>query len=87
VLDRLAFRPVLTGMAVIDEMRAADPRSFGWKAPPYEYEHDKQPMDVIAGSASFRQAIDAGERAEQIAARWERSVQVFRQLQKPFLLY
>ena len=69
VLDRTAFKPVLTGMAVIDELRAADPARFGWKPPPYEYEHDKQPIDVIAGSPSFRAAIDAGERAEQIAAR------------------
>ena len=87
VRDRLAFRPVLTGMAVIDEIRAADPGSFGWKQPPYEYEPDKVPIDVIAGSSSFRRAIDAGERAEQIAARWEASVADFRRLQQPYLLY
>jgi uncharacterized protein YbbC (DUF1343 family) len=87
VLDRHAFRPVLTGLAIIDAMRTADPAAFAWKQPPYEYEHDKVPIDVIAGSSSFRQAIDAGERAEHIAARWASSVQEFRKLQKPFLLY
>lgn len=87
VLDRHVFKPVLTGMAIIDEMRAADPSAFAWKRPPYEYEHDKEPVDVIAGSPSFRQSIDAGERAERIAARWAHSVQDFRRLQKPFLLY
>jgi uncharacterized protein YbbC (DUF1343 family) len=87
VLDRTAFKPVLTGVAIIDEMRAADPGAFAWKQPPYEYEHDKEPIDVIAGSPSFRRAIDAGERAEHIAARWAHSVQEFRKLQKPFLLY
>ncbi len=87
VIDRLAFKPVLTGMAVIDEMRAADAARFGWKPPPYEYEHDKQPMDVIAGSPSFRSMIDAGERAESIAARWQPSVEAFRDLRQRFLLY
>jgi uncharacterized protein YbbC (DUF1343 family) len=87
VRDRLAFRPVLTGMAVIDEIRAADPGSFGWKQPPYEYEPDKIPIDVIAGSSSFRRAIDAGDRAEQIAARWEATVADFRKLQQTYLLY
>lgn len=87
VLDRHVFKPVLTGMAIIDEMRAADPSAFAWKRPPYEYEHDKEPVDVIAGSPSFRQSIDAGERAERIAARWAHSVQDFRRLQKPLLLY
>ena len=87
VLDRLAFKPVLTGMAIIDELRAADPSSFQWKSPPYEYEHDKMPIDVIAGSKSFREAIDAGERAEQIAARWAPSVAAFRELQRQYHLY
>ena len=87
VLERRAFKPVLTGLAIIDEMRAADPGAFAWKVPPYEYEHDKQPIDVISGSPSFRLAIDAGERAEHIAARWASTVKSFRELQKPYLLY
>jgi uncharacterized protein YbbC (DUF1343 family) len=87
VLDRDAFKPVLTGIAVIDEMRAADPASFAWKPPPYEYEHEKQPIDVIAGAKWFREAIDAGERAESIARRWEPTARDFRELRRQFLLY
>ena len=87
VTDRSVFQPVVTGMAIIDELRAADPARFAWKPPPYEYEPDKQPIDVIAGSPSFRAAIDAGERAEAIASRWQSSVAAFRRLQQPFLLY
>jgi uncharacterized protein YbbC (DUF1343 family) len=87
VLDRSVFKPVLTGMAVIDELRAADPSAFQWKRPPYEYEHDKVPIDVIAGSPGFRQSVDADERAEQIAARWESTIREFRHLQQRFLLY
>jgi hypothetical protein len=68
-------------------MRAADPASFGWKPPPYEYEPDKQPIEVIAGSPSLRAAIDAGEKAEAIASRWQPTVDEFRQLQRPFLMY
>ena len=54
-------------------------QAFAWKPPPYEYEHDKVPdrrhRRVASRSA---QAIDAGERAEHIAARWEPSVAAFR---------
>ena len=87
VLDRSAFKPVLTGMAVIDEMRAADPASFAWKPPPYEYEHDRDPIELIAGSPSFRAAIERGDRAEQIAARWADSVAAFRERRMPYLMY
>jgi uncharacterized protein YbbC (DUF1343 family) len=87
VRDRWVFKPVLTGLAIIDEIRAADPHAFAWKPPPYEYEHDKVPIDVIAGSPAFRTAIDAGDRAEQIAAAWEQSVAEFGTLQQAYLLY
>jgi uncharacterized protein YbbC (DUF1343 family) len=87
VLDRLTFKPVLVGVAIIEQLRAAGPSSFGWKKPPYEYEDDKEPIDVIAGSPSFRAAIDSGARAEQIAARWQTTVAAFRDLQRRFLLY
>jgi uncharacterized protein YbbC (DUF1343 family) len=87
VLDRLTFKPVLTGVAIIEQLRAESPSSFAWKAPPYEYEHEKMPIDVISGSPSFRQAIDRGDRAEDIAARWESGVAAFRDLQRRFLLY
>lgn len=87
VLDRQQFKPVLTGMALIDAIRAADPAAFQWKQPPYEYEHDKIPIDVIAGSPSFREAIDAGERAEAIAARWAATVDAFRAFSRSVHLY
>jgi uncharacterized protein YbbC (DUF1343 family) len=87
VLDRATFKPVRTGMAVIEQIREADPHAFLWKRPPYEYEADKEPIDVIAGSPSFRIAIDAGQRAEEIAGRWQRSVADFHELRKPYLLY
>jgi hypothetical protein len=74
-------------MAVIDALRAADPAAFAWKTPPYEYEHEKVPVDVIAGSPAFRHAIDAGERAEQIAGRWEPTLAAFAALRQPYLLY
>ena len=87
VLDRTAFKPVLTGMALIEELRAADPAALAGSRRPMSTRHDKQPIDVIAGSPSFRAAIDAGERAEQIAARTAASVATFRDAQRPFLLY
>ena len=74
-------------MAIIDEVRAADPASFAWKPPPYEYEHERDPIELIAGSKSFREAIDRGDRAERIAAGWQESVAAFRSLRQAYLLY
>jgi uncharacterized protein YbbC (DUF1343 family) len=74
-------------VAIIEQLRASDPSQFAWKPPPYEYEHHKQPIDVIAGSPSFRAAIDSGARAEDIAGRWQAGVQAFEERRRPFLMY
>ena len=87
VLDRRTFRPVLTGVALIDQMRAANPSAFAWRRPPYEYEHDKEPIDILAGSPAFRLAIDAGARAEDLAQDWVRDSAPFRELRQRCLRY
>jgi uncharacterized protein YbbC (DUF1343 family) len=87
VVDRRAFQPVLTGVALIDAIRAQDPAAFRWREPPYEYEHDKQPIDILAGSPALREAIEAGERAERIAAGWPASHAPFMAARARCLLY
>ena len=47
VTDRAAFRPVETGVALIEAFRAVDPDRFAWKQPPYEYEYDRLPIDLL----------------------------------------
>ena len=60
----------MTGVALIEAIRAQDPAAFAWRPPPYEYEHDKQPIDILAGSPALREALESGARAEEIAATW-----------------
>ena len=87
VLDRVAFKPVVTGVALIDEIRAADPGAFAWRPAPYEYEHDKEPIDILSGSPALRTAIDAGVRAEELARTWAIESQPFEKLREQYLVY
>lgn len=87
VLDRRAFKPVLTGVAVIDALRAEAPEHFSWRPPPYEYEHEKQPIDILAGSPALREAIDSGARAEDIASAWPAAHDRFLAARERCLLY
>ncbi len=87
VLDRRSFQPVLTGVALIDQIRAAGPSDFAWRKPPYEYEHDKEPIDILAGSSALRAAIDAGGRAEDLAPVWAREMQPFIEARARYLQY
>lgn len=87
VTDRRAFRPVLAGVAVIEACRRALGDGFGWREPPYEYERDKMPIDILAGSAGLRRDIEAGRAAADIAAQWETGLEAFGALRRQFLLY
>ena len=87
VLDRRAFRPVEAGVALIAAYRAADPTQFAWRQPPYEYEHTKMPIDILAGSSALREQVDAGVSARDIARSWTASVDAFRKIRNRHLLY
>ena len=87
VLDRAAFRPVLTGVALIDLFRRSNPAKYAWRQPPYEYEHDKMPFDILAGSDDLRRQIESETPLAEIAESWRDEERAFEKLRKPYLLY
>ena len=87
VLDRSAFRPVETAVTLLEAFREAGPDRFAWREPPYEYEHERLPIDVLAGSPQLRQQIESGTRAAEIARSWEPAVAAFNRVRAKYLLY
>jgi uncharacterized protein YbbC (DUF1343 family) len=49
VTDRNEFRPFQTGIELIRCMRKLYPGQFAWKQPPYEYETEKLPIEILLG--------------------------------------
>jgi uncharacterized protein YbbC (DUF1343 family) len=87
VLNRAHFRAVETAIALLKEIRAQDTAQFEWKQPPYEYEHEKLPFDVLSGSSELRQQIEGGMSAGAIRDSWREEHERFRKAREPFLLY
>lgn len=87
VLNRGEYRPVLSGVAGLSRFYAANPSRFAWRQPPYEYEHDKMPIDILAGSSLLRQQIESGVDPRTIAAGWADAVTAFERIRAGFLLY
>ncbi len=87
VTDRSAFKPVITGVAIISATRRLYPSKFAWQMPPYEYVHDKLPFDVINGSAQLRGQIESGLSAEEIESGWQPLLDDFAELRSRYLLY
>jgi len=49
VLDRNIFRSFQTGVEIIRCIRKLYPEAFAWKQPPYEYEQEKLPIQILLG--------------------------------------
>jgi uncharacterized protein YbbC (DUF1343 family) len=86
VLDRQAFRPYRASVELIDEFYRQDPSRFAWREPPYEYEHEKMPIDILYGSDRLRRAVADGT-VPALVDGWKADEDRFRRLREPFLRY
>jgi uncharacterized protein YbbC (DUF1343 family) len=49
VTDRQCFRPYRTGLEILRMVSERYPDHFAWKSPPYEYEYEKLPIEILCG--------------------------------------
>ena len=64
--DLVGARSYRTTLALLAAARRLAPQRFAWRPPPYEYEHDKLPIDILSGSGALREAIDDRATAAQL---------------------
>lgn len=87
VLDRAAYRPVHATTAILACVREAHPEGFAWREPPYEYEWDRLPIDLVFGTDSVRAAIDSGAPLGEIFESWEPGIAAYHDRVAPLLIY
>ncbi len=87
VQSRRDYKPVRTGIAIIQAYYELYPQDFHWKEPPYEYELERFPFDVIAGTKKLRAQIEEHLPLEQIAAGWRTDEAAFATQRQAVLLY
>jgi uncharacterized protein YbbC (DUF1343 family) len=87
VLDREKFEPVITGITMVKIAYDLYPTEFRWKEPPYEYVYDRNPFDVIGGTSSIRETIEAGGSVEALKESWREDLDSFRRVRENYLLY
>jgi uncharacterized protein YbbC (DUF1343 family) len=87
VLDRDKFESFLTGVAVLATACALYPESFEWRKPPYEYEYEKLPIEILCGGPAIPEMIRTGVPIEQVRQSWQDDVAAFLRQRAPYLLY
>lgn len=61
--------------------------AWKWTEPPYEYEYEKLPIDILAGGTRLRETIDDQGSLAKLFGEWTKDEARFAKLRKPFLLY
>jgi uncharacterized protein YbbC (DUF1343 family) len=87
VQDREIYEPYFTGASVLSVARELYPKSFKWREPPYEYEHEKLPIEILCGCRSIPDSISRGTPPDQIKQTWQDDVAAFQRRRAPYLLY
>jgi uncharacterized protein YbbC (DUF1343 family) len=64
IVDPTVVRPVRFTIDLLATVRRLYPRDFAWIEPPYEYELEKPPIDILYGSDKLRRAMNEGPDAD-----------------------
>lgn len=87
VIDREKFKPFKTAVAILLAIRELYPEIKLWRNPPYEYEFEKLPFDILAGSDRLRKDIERGTPLKDMENWWNEELLVFEKVRSRYLLY
>jgi uncharacterized protein YbbC (DUF1343 family) len=87
VTDRQRFAPYATTLRLLQAVIRHHPQEFAWRLPPYEYEHEKLPIDLLIGDQSIRLRLGALEPIESLEASWQAELDGFKEMSREYHLY
>jgi len=87
VTDSAIFRPYRTSLALLQAVMLLYPEAFQYKKPPYEYEYERLPMDLILGDRKVRTALEQGASILALENSWQDDLDDFDKLRQEVFLY
>ncbi|UCB48930.1 MAG: DUF1343 domain-containing protein [Deltaproteobacteria bacterium] len=87
ILDQRLYHPYFSSMVLLKAVLELHEEQFAWRKPPYEYEYEKMPVDVILGDSSLKIKMEKGADLFEIKERWVKELKDFLEWRKSYLLY
>lgn len=87
ITDRKEYKPYRTSLALLQATLLNYPDDFFYKEPPYEYEYEKNPMDLILGDRGLRKKLEAGVAIDILEEEWSPGLAEFEKTRKKYWLY
>jgi uncharacterized protein YbbC (DUF1343 family) len=85
--DPETYRPYRTSLTLLQAVITCHGEKFQWISPPYEYELNHLPIEIILGSPDLHRQLEAGVDIKELERSWEPQLKEFRRLRAPYLLY
>lgn len=88
VTNPLIFRPVLTAYDIFDSIIETSPLdTLKFNSPPYEYEENIMPFDILSGDEGMRISLCKREPVKTEKDRWDSEIEAFKKEFKRFAVY
>lgn len=87
VIDRSLFKPYRTALSLLQVVVSLYPDLFAYSEPPYEYEYEKKPIDLILGDPQVRKDLEAGAAVIDMEQEWREGLQAFDKMRQSYFLY
>ena len=87
ITDPYNFNAYQTSLKLLSAILRHHAASFEWKQPPYEYEFEKLPIDLILGDKNLRMRLEKLEEVEDLEKTWKGDLDQFRDMSEKYHLY
>ena len=87
VTETRKFSPYKAGLALLQSLLESHGDDFRWLPPPYEYEWEKQPIDILIGDMEIRRKLESGAGLDELAMLWSVELKQFMDARERCLLY
>jgi uncharacterized protein YbbC (DUF1343 family) len=87
VTDRELFDAYRTGLWCVKVARDLNPKKFKWRSETYEFVSDRPAIDLLTGSAQYREIVDRGGNVDDLLTESREELAEFAARREEFLLY
>ena len=87
VIDPQAYRPVRATLALLGAVARVHPGLWDFRPPPYEYELERRPLDLLLGDPPAADQLRQGALAADLEPRWRDGLSRWQKRIQPHLLY
>ncbi|MCK5163373.1 MAG: DUF1343 domain-containing protein [Desulfobacula sp.] len=87
ITSKKEFKPYFSSLILLQLIIKHHKDEFKFKEPPYEYEYEKMPIDLILGSKTLREKLTGLKNLTLLSNQWQKELKNFKSISRKYHLY